>query len=308
MQRIRARQVLHQLQPRQLLREMQLRREALVAGHAQLRGRRRVPVRVLQHPLVLPPPDARHAVHQAVDLLQIIRQLQHMEHLDEGRDHAGALQDHGVDELEADRVRQREGLAEEGAHLLHVHLATPQEGRHIDRIVPRDAACHQEGQAEARLPVEHLYADALELLLVLLAADDGLPGHEEGLVLQAAADDVLARANLLRVAPRLARRLLMVELEGANGLVCAVVGAQLRRHLPLVVAHVRRGTGLKQAHHHLAPTHEDRDVQRRPAGDVDGLQQILVLHHLLHYGQRARAARDVEARRAIGITRVPVSS
>mmetsp|Transcript_130018 Transcript_130018/g.362258 ORF Transcript_130018/g.362258 Transcript_130018/m.362258 type:complete len:223 (-) Transcript_130018:392-1060(-) len=221
-------------------------------------------------------------MHQPVDLLQVIRELEHVKDLDQGRNYACVLQHHRVDKLQTDRVGQGESLTEEGSNLLDVNLAPPQEGRHVDRVVSRDAGGDEEGEAEAGLAVEDQHADALELLFVLLGPDDRLPGHKEGLVLQAATDDVLARACVLAKVPRCPRRLLHVELVRPDGLVRSVVRAKLSWHLALRVPRVVGGASLQQTNNDFPSAHQHRNVQWGPAGCVRGLQEVIVLHHILH--------------------------
>mmetsp|Transcript_103554 Transcript_103554/g.246551 ORF Transcript_103554/g.246551 Transcript_103554/m.246551 type:complete len:200 (+) Transcript_103554:794-1393(+) len=199
-------------------------------------------------------------MHQAIDLLQVIRQLQHVEDLDERRDDACVLQDHGIQEFQAYGVRQRESLTKEVPHLLDVNLASAQESGHIHRVISGHPTGDQERQPEPGLAVEDERAYSLKLLLELLGSDDRLSRHEKRLVLQPAAHDVLRLIRVKRELPRLPRRLLLVKLIGANRLIGAVVSAKLRRHLTLAVPLVQLCTSLQQSNHNLASADVDRNV------------------------------------------------
>mmetsp|Transcript_102060 Transcript_102060/g.304573 ORF Transcript_102060/g.304573 Transcript_102060/m.304573 type:complete len:228 (+) Transcript_102060:751-1434(+) len=84
-QRIGARQVRLEFQASKLLGQVQLRGAARGACAVRLCGLPLGPGAAdgfLEHPLVLPPPDSGDSMHQAVDLLQVIRELEHVENLD----------------------------------------------------------------------------------------------------------------------------------------------------------------------------------------------------------------------------------
>eukprot|EP00419_Tripos_fusus_P017465 CAMPEP_0172745678 /NCGR_PEP_ID=MMETSP1074-20121228/138542_1 /TAXON_ID=2916 /ORGANISM="Ceratium fusus, Strain PA161109" /LENGTH=61 /DNA_ID=CAMNT_0013576913 /DNA_START=1004 /DNA_END=1189 /DNA_ORIENTATION=- len=55
---------------------------------------------------VLSPPNEGHPSHKAVYHLQILGHLHRMESQDEGRDHAGVQQHHGVKDTETDQWAQ----------------------------------------------------------------------------------------------------------------------------------------------------------------------------------------------------------
>lgn len=92
------------------------------------------------------------------------------------------------------------------------------------------------------------------------------------------------------------------------GLIGAVVRAELRGHLTLAVPLVQLAASLEQSDDHFSPPHVHRDVKRRPARHVHGLQELRVVHHLPHDGQRAAAAGHVETAGAVRVTGVPMGS
>mmetsp|Transcript_72131 Transcript_72131/g.172290 ORF Transcript_72131/g.172290 Transcript_72131/m.172290 type:complete len:221 (-) Transcript_72131:120-782(-) len=208
-QDIRAGKVLLQLQAIQLLGETELKGAILHGGW--LSGCHCARAFTL-HALVLPPPYPRDTMHQSIDLLQVVGQLEHVEDLDQRGDHTSVLQDHRIQKLQPNRMREREGLPEEVANLLDIDLAPAQEGGHVNRVVPGHATGHQEGKTEARLPVKDQCPYALELLLELLGSDDRLPRNEERLVLKPASDDVLVLMRVQGEVPWMTGTLLLVNL------------------------------------------------------------------------------------------------
>mmetsp|Transcript_102815 Transcript_102815/g.317193 ORF Transcript_102815/g.317193 Transcript_102815/m.317193 type:complete len:220 (+) Transcript_102815:816-1475(+) len=166
-QHVGAGQVLQKLVPRQL-----------AAPADPLRRLRTVPR--LGVGSVLPPPNKGDPPHEAVDHLQVIRQLHGVERQHKGGDHTRVQQRHGVEDAEADQRAEREGCSQERPHLPSAGLSASQDHLHRSGVAVGEAAGHNEREAETGLQIEDPHGQVQELGLdAVRVSDGGLRRDEE---------------------------------------------------------------------------------------------------------------------------------
>mmetsp|Transcript_104406 Transcript_104406/g.225283 ORF Transcript_104406/g.225283 Transcript_104406/m.225283 type:complete len:428 (-) Transcript_104406:16-1299(-) len=258
--------------------------------------------------LVLAPPDLGRGVEQPVDLLHVGRDVELIENLGKARDHARAHEPDGVDELQAQGLRQGEVLAEELAHLREAHHVVGEERAEFHGEVPHRARGYQEGQPLPGLAVEDLDAQLLQRLRVAQVLQDRGPRHEEGLEAEARRDlDVLADLAVRAELPGLVEPVAVpVRPARGDGLPQPDVAAEVRggESSDVPVGEIR--ALLHEVHRDGATAHEEGHVQSRPARDVGGVQRQLAVDKLLHHRQGPAPAGRVQRRCAVGVARVGV--
>mmetsp|Transcript_78591 Transcript_78591/g.254584 ORF Transcript_78591/g.254584 Transcript_78591/m.254584 type:complete len:432 (+) Transcript_78591:304-1599(+) len=257
--------------------------------------------------VVLPPPDLRCALHEAVDLVEVRGDLELLEDLREAGDDARAHEPHCVDVLQPQGLGEREVLAQELPDL-RADPVLGEEAAELHRVVPDTAGGHEEGQALARPLVEDLDAQVREGHGAGGVLQHGRTGHEEGLEAQLRGDlGVLAHLVLTSPAPGPPEPVRPAVLRArADGLAQPHVAAQVCRGETFGGLRRQVCAALHQLHADALAAHEERDVEGRPAGDVGGVQRQLAVQELAHYRQRPAAASSVQARGAVDVAGVGV--
>mmetsp|Transcript_44872 Transcript_44872/g.136000 ORF Transcript_44872/g.136000 Transcript_44872/m.136000 type:complete len:352 (+) Transcript_44872:885-1940(+) len=252
--------------------------------------------------VVLPPPDLRCALHEAVDLVEVRGDLELLEDLREAGDDARAHEPHCVDVLQPQGLGEREVLAQELPDL-RADPVLGEEAAELHRVVPDTAGGHEEGQALARPLVEDLDAQVREGHGAGGVLQHGRTGHEEGLEVQPRGGLlVLAQLLLPRKVPGRAVAVAAAVLRArSDGLPQPHVAAEARRRDALRVPGRQLGAGPHQQHRDLAPAHEERHVERRPAGHVRGVQGQAPADELAHDGEGPAAASRVQAGGAVAV-------
>mmetsp|Transcript_47270 Transcript_47270/g.119747 ORF Transcript_47270/g.119747 Transcript_47270/m.119747 type:complete len:341 (-) Transcript_47270:776-1798(-) len=113
--------------------------------------------------LVLPPPDLRDAVDEAVDLLHIRGDVELLEDLGQARHDTGAHQTDRVDVLESQRLGKREILPQELSNLRQAHGVLRQEATQLHGEVTHRPSGDEKRQTLARSLVENLDSDVLQV-------------------------------------------------------------------------------------------------------------------------------------------------
>mmetsp|Transcript_1440 Transcript_1440/g.3874 ORF Transcript_1440/g.3874 Transcript_1440/m.3874 type:complete len:276 (+) Transcript_1440:1067-1894(+) len=203
--------------------------------------------------LVLTPPHSGHAVYQAINFLQVRRNLQLVENPGQAGDDTRVLKSYRIDELQPNHRGKGEGFAKEISNLRGIQFPTAHQRAHIRRATSGTARRHQEGQAPSCLSVKNIHAQLQEFLPKLEIGDHGPSRYEERFVLKH------CRADVMFLFVRFVRQ------EGHYKLTSLWVSAEVQRGLPLQVPLLERCIGLQETVNHVSSAHEDGNVQGRPA-------------------------------------------
>ena len=246
---------------------------------------------------MLSPPNLRHRVHQAIDLLEVRGDLHEHKSLRKPRHHTGATELHRVHELKTQRPREREGLPQKVANLGEVQQVTLQGDAQLCRR-PTDAPRrNEEGEPLARLFVEEVHAEFQEILLVDELLYGGSLWKDERLILHAGASTPVS--SLLAKVPGLVW-VLMAHVR-SHRLPRQGVRAEVERCLILVVPHEQTCLCLQQRDDDLATAHEDSDVESSPSAAVPRVEAHIRLDQLCHDPHRTRATGRMQGRGAVRI-------